>query len=106
MATSPESRTAAEKPVKRVPAVALAKHDREEIPQIALIDTSTFLLPNQTPSATDSGSRASYEAQAATRAARDQRTDTMGLDLPEPGPMSAIFATVALAAFVLVRRLS
>ena len=68
--------------------------DNDRLQQMALlasVDSSSF-------------GRAMFIPSSAPAAGRAEYHDQMGLRLPEPGPLSAIIATCALAAFVMIRR--
>ncbi len=73
--------------------------DAEKLPQMAFLDRTA-------PPETERGLIARFGASVVAEEARLQTSDTMGLQLPEPGPLSAIIATLALAVFVLIRRIA
>ena len=96
-ATTPREPVAQRAPVQPAAvtfAAGEAGADRERLQQVALLvsadgnDITRSLLTRFPPT--------SVQASRSNVA--------MGLQLPEPGPLSAIIATLALAGFVMVRR--
>ncbi len=76
---------------------------RDEERRTALLDPSSRYAMNRTLFTPEDEGRRFVDAPR-VRAADERPGEEMGLDLPEPGPLSAIIATIALAAFILIRR--
>ncbi len=76
--------------------------DGDTVRRTAMLDGASGYAMDRMLFVPDEGRRDRSNAQA--RAVDEQSGEEMGLGLPEPGPLSAIVATVMLAAFILIRR--